>query len=126
MAVGRSYSAAHFAVRQWAALQAAPLAALGASNIQEGLTGAPGFARSGATALFGDAAGNLAVDTTNIVTSGAGLIRPVLQPGAWKLFNYVRSDFAPAYTTMTRFGLTAEVGAGTLGAAETLGRYYGP
>jgi hypothetical protein len=104
----------------------APLATLGASNIQEGLTGNPGFVRQGATALFGDEAGNLAVDASNIVSSGASLLRPVLKPGTFSLFRNISSDFAPAYTTATRTGLRVELGAGALGAADTLERHYGP
>ena len=104
----------------------APLATLGASNIQEGLTGEPGFVRQGATALFGGGAGNLTIDVTNIVTSGAGLVRPVLSPGAWKLFRHIPSDYVPAYRTATGTGLGAEVFAGTAGATQTLDRYYGP
>ena len=101
------------------------LATLGASNIQEGLTGQPGFVRSQATSLIGGGAGNLAVDVVNIGSSGIGLLRPVVQPGAFKLFNYIRSDFVSAFRTATNTGLTAEVGAGTLGAVDTLDRYYG-
>ena len=102
-----------------------PLAVLGASNIQEGLTGEPGFVRSQLTEFAGGPAGNLAVDAVNIVSSGAGLLRPVLQPGTFKLFNYIRSDYVSAYQTATQVGLTAEVGAGTLSAVDTLDRYYG-
>lgn len=103
----------------------APIALLGASNIQEGLTGENGFVREASISTLGDAFGNLAVDAVNIGSSIGGLLRPVLKPGAWKLFHYIRSDYVPHYAAMTNTGLTAELYSGVVGAAQTIETYHG-
>jgi len=53
----------------------APIATLGASNIQEGITGQNGFARDGFQALFGEKTGDLAFGAVNLGTSVTGLGR---------------------------------------------------
>lgn len=58
----------------------APIATLGASNIQEGLTGQDGFVRDGAQALFGQTTGDYIVGGANLATSIGGLSRSVLAP----------------------------------------------
>jgi len=102
-----------------------PLAVLGASSIQEGWTGEPGFARSAATSVMGSTAGNLSIDTANIVTSATGLFKSTLRSDSWKLFHNVSSDFVPAYKTMTKTGLSVEIGGSVLSAAGTVCSYVG-
>jgi type VI secretion system secreted protein VgrG len=103
----------------------APLAALGASSIQEGWTGESGFARSAATSALGPTAGNAATDIVNIGTSVTGLFKATLRPGTWKMFRNISSDFVPAYQTMTKTGLSVEIGGTALGAASATCTYVG-
>lgn len=97
-----------------------PIAALGASNIQEGWTGEPGFARGAAQAVLGKQAGSLVVDAAYMGSSAYGLFRQVLRPDAWKLFRHVPTDYVPAYQTATATGLSTQVGTAALGAHQTL------
>nr|WP_240901074.1 RHS repeat-associated core domain-containing protein [Thioalkalivibrio sp. XN8] len=98
----------------------APIGLLGASNIQEGWTGEPGFVRELAVATMSEQGANLVVDGANLVTSGYGLFRHVLRPDAWKLFRHIRSDYVPAYQTATGTGLSAEIGAASLGLHQSI------
>jgi hypothetical protein len=106
-----------------ACIGGAPLAALGASNIQEGFSGSPGFVRSGATSIVGPTAGNLLVDGTNIAFSGGSLIIGVVKPGTFSLFRNISSDFVPAYQVMTNTGLATNVGSSLFSAADTVLSY---
>ena len=100
-----------------------PLMALGASNIQEGFSGSPGFVRSGAISIVGPTAGNLLVDGTNITFSGGSLIMGVVKPGSFSLFRNISSDFVPAYQAMTKTALYVSVGSSSLSAADTVLSY---
>lgn len=101
----------------------APLATLGISSIQEGWTGQPGFVRSAATSTLGTRAGNATTDIINVGSSVTGLFRATLRPEAWSLFRNISSDFVPAYQTMTRTGLSIEIGGTVLGAASAACNY---
>ncbi len=96
------------------------LAAHGASNIYEGVTGSGSILRDGYHAVLGSA-GDLAYSAVNIGSSVYGLTRSVLRPGTWSLFRNISSDYVPAFRTMTRGELLVE-GAGLMSdAAETGG-----
>lgn len=71
-----------------------------------------------------DVAGNLALDATNIVTSGTGLVTSVVRPGQWKLFRHVSSDYVPAYKAMTKTGLATTTVTASASAAATICRYH--
>jgi type VI secretion system secreted protein VgrG len=75
----------------------APIATLGASNIQEGLTGEDGFARDVFQSVLGERTGDLTFGVVNLGTSIGGLARPVLKTSARPLFRTIPSDFEPAY-----------------------------
>ncbi|MCZ2155447.1 MAG: DUF4225 domain-containing protein [Bryobacterales bacterium] len=103
----------------------APVATLGISSIQEGWTGEPGFVRSAATTALGVRAGNAATDVVNVGTSVAGLIKSTVRPGTWSLFRNISSDYVPAWQTMTRTGLTTEIGGTVMGAVDGVCRQLG-
>ena len=86
----------------------APIATLGASNIQEGITGQDGFARYGFQFLFGENSGDWAFGAVNLGTSIGGLARPVLKHGIRPLFRTIPRDFEPAFRQATSTGLTVE------------------
>lgn len=100
----------------------APVATLGASNIQEGLSGEPGFVRAASQELFGNTAGDLIVDGANLGSSVGGLARPVLREDTFKLFRNISSDFVPNYTTATRTGLVSEVASSSVSTADSINR----
>jgi hypothetical protein len=102
-----------------------PLATLGASNLQEGLSGTPGFVRSAATSAFGNTAGNLVYDGTNIVLSGQALMAPTVRPGTFSLFQNISTDYVPAYQTMSTTGLATNIATSALSAADTVMTAYG-
>lgn len=99
-----------------------PLAALGASNIQEGLTGEDGFARDAFQSVLGENSGGLAFGVVNLGTSIGGLARPVLKQGARPLFRTVPSDFQPAFRQVTNIGLGAEVLSSGANIVDTIDR----
>ncbi len=101
-----------------------PLIVLGLNSMQEGWTGKAGFLRQKAIEKFGKQKGNLAVDAANTLTSGLGLIRTTLKPGAWKLFRNIPSDYTAAYKTMSQAGLATSVGMGAAGASEAVETAY--
>lgn len=90
----------------------AVLAAHGASNIYEGVTGTTSLLRDGYHAVLGSA-GDAAYSLVNIGTSVYGLTRPVVSPGTWSLFRNISSDYVPAFRTMTGTELITE-GAGII------------
>jgi Protein of unknown function (DUF4225) len=90
----------------------AVLAAHGASNIYEGVTGASSLLRDGYHAVLGSA-GDVAYSLVNIGTSVYGLTRPVVSPDTWSLFRNISSDYVPAFRTMTGTELVTE-GAGII------------
>lgn len=83
------------------------LAAHGASNIYEGVTGSSSILRDGYHAALGSA-GDLAYSAFNISSSVYGLTRSVLQPGTWNLFRNISSDYVPAWKGMTGTELAVE------------------
>ena len=90
----------------------AVLAAHGASNIYEGVTGTSSLLRDGYHSLLGSA-GDVTYSLVNIGTSVYGLTRPVVSPGTWSLFRNISSDYVPAFRTMTGTQLVTE-GAGII------------
>ena len=90
----------------------AVLAAHGASNIYEGVTGTTSVLRDGYHAVLGSA-GDVAYSLVNIGTSMYGLTRPVVSPGTWRLFRNISSDYVPAFRTMTGTELVTD-GAGII------------
>lgn len=103
----------------------APLAALGASSIQEGWTGEAGFVRSAATSTLGTTAGNATTDVVSVSLSVTGLFKATLRPDTWRLFRNISSDFVPAYQTLTKTGLSVEIGGTLLSAAGATCTYTG-
>ena len=95
---------------------------LGASNIQEGLTGEDGFARDAFQSVLGEDEGDIAFGAVNLLTSVSGLARPVLKKTARPLFNKIRSDFVPAYKQATNVGLGAEAMSSGSNIVDTLDR----
>lgn len=100
----------------------APIATLGASNIQEGITGQNGFARDGFQALFGEKTGDLAFGAVNLGTSVTGLGRVVLKQGVRPLFRTIPSDFEPAFRQATGAGLAVEGATSASGVIDTIDR----
>lgn len=98
----------------------APVATLGASNIQEGLTGEDGFARDAFQSVLGERAGDLTFGVVNLGTSIGGLARPVLKTTARPLFRTIPSDFESAYRQATTTGLVLEGIGSTLNIYDTL------
>ncbi|WP_245701712.1 RHS repeat-associated core domain-containing protein [Franzmannia pantelleriensis] len=102
----------------------APIAGLGASNIQEGFSeSGRGFAREAAVDQLGEQLGNLTVDGANLGTSVGGLLRPVRNPDTFQLFRSLPDDFIPAYQSATATGLTVEAGASGIGVYNGVGNY---
>ena len=99
-----------------------PLATLGASNIQEGLTGEDGFARNAFQSVLGQNSGDLAFGAVNLGTSIGGLARPVLKQGARPLFRTIPDDFQPAFRQATTTGLAVEGASSILNIYDTLQR----
>ena len=52
--------------------------------------------------------GTVAYGLVDMGLAGYGLFRPVLRPGAWRLFAWTGSDYVPAYTLMGKGGLFFE------------------
>jgi len=105
----------------------AGVAALGASNIEEGFTGRDSILRGSLKAGLGETAGSLAFDGANLATSAYGLTRGVPRINAFG--NRVRSFMlprvppqgrVPAFTQATRTGLAVEFGSATSTAAGSL------
>lgn len=53
--------------------------------------------------------GNIVYGAVDLALSGYGLFRPVLKPGAWRLFRYVRTDYVKAYTQTGKTTLLVEM-----------------
>ncbi|WP_081263256.1 DUF4225 domain-containing protein [Pseudomonas putida] len=97
-----------------------PIVAHGANNIYENSTNlwtgrndAQGALRKiyhhAAIAAGGTAAhGNAAYGTMDIAISGFGIFRKVRKPETWKIFNYIKSDYARAYTQTGKLALAFE------------------
>ncbi|WP_422103664.1 RHS repeat-associated core domain-containing protein [Vreelandella sp.] len=101
----------------------APIAGLGASNIQEGFSeSAQGFVRETAVNQLGEQWGNLAVDSANLGTSVGGLLRPVQKPGVFQLFRKLSDDYIPAYQNATRGSLLIETVPSSIGLRESIYR----
>ncbi|MBZ0331983.1 RHS domain-containing protein [Halomonas sp. ANAO-440] len=102
----------------------APIAGLGASNIQEGFSeSGRGFAREVAIDQLGEQWGNLAIDGENLGTSVGGLLRPVRKPETFQLFRSLPDDFIPAYQSATATGLTIEAGSSGIGVYSGINNY---
>ncbi|WP_394427442.1 RHS repeat-associated core domain-containing protein [Vreelandella stevensii] len=101
----------------------APIAGLGASNIQEGFSeSAQGFVRETAVNQLGGQWGNLAVDSANLGTSVGGLLRPVQKPGVFQLFRRLSDDYIPAYQNATRGSLLIETVPSNIGLRDSIYR----
>jgi len=104
----------------------APIATLGASNIQEGLTGEDGFVRDFAQDILGETNGDYAVGALNLGTSIGGLSRSVLKPiptsQSRPLFYNIPNDYAPAFTQSTNVGLGVEGIGSVLNLYDTYDR----
>ena len=84
----------------------APLAAHGANNIYEGVSGKDGLLRDGYQAVSkgltgSEAYGDMAYGTADVGMSLHGATKLVLKPDAWKLFNYIPSDYTRSFSLMT-------------------------
>lgn len=82
-------------------------------NLLNGTDSATGFAQSGYIATaeflgFEKKAGVLAYNLMSIGLSGYGMARMVLKPQAWRLFNYIPTDYARNIKTMGYGSLAIE------------------
>ncbi|PSS58303.1 DUF4225 domain-containing protein [Pseudomonas sp. BBP2017] len=58
---------------------------------------------------YSEAEGNLAYLTGDLAMSGAGLLRQVLRPDAWRLYRYMKTDHERAYKRMSKKALAMEI-----------------
>lgn len=122
-------SICYFSAGSLCAVAGLPLMAHGANNTYEnarnlmsGRKDSEGYVRKGYQVLANvaggsDREGNVAYGVVDIGLSIYTMRRLVLKPGAWRLFRYVRDDYAKAYMTMGRKALVFEIGVDVMTGA---------